>query len=85
MPYTDKRKLYEAQKKYHKRHQKMILNHAKEIIATRDSLFKLVLLISFTINRTDLTDSEKIAQISKIPIPEEIEQHLKRLPKEVIA
>jgi len=88
MPYAKKEDKAKQMRDYRKRqteYHQMIVDHAKEIIATRNALLKIVQLISFTLNRTDLTDSEKIVEISKIPIPEEIMQRLKWLPKVVLA
>ena len=51
----------------------------------RSEMLKIIRVIAFTISRTDLTDSEKVMQICKVPIPDELTPYLKQPSKEVTA
>jgi uncharacterized protein with WD repeat len=48
-------------------------------------MLNIIRVMAFTVSRTDLTDKEKIAQISKIPISDELKQYFKQRLKEVTA
>lgn len=88
MPIRDKEKAraymreYMNKRRAKKRLIKSIQEKAKSITLEWRQMFEIIREMAFTVNRSDLTDSEKIARIKSITIPKELMPYFRDLPKE---
>ena len=99
MPYKDEKKQLKAMREINRkarqrrkadfeRSQRLIAQFQKAGVERRKERVQMLDIIQqtmFILDRTDLTDSEKVARISAIPIPEILALSMVKLLKEVTA
>ena len=91
MPIKDKAKSKEYIREYMRKRRakerltKDVLERLNHTMLEWRQMLNIIDQIAFIVSRSDLTDSEKVNHISKIPISDQLTPYFKELQKKVIA